>query len=35
MTLSEFTAAADSLVGQQVRVEGWLTSDTVNVWLTD
>jgi hypothetical protein len=35
MRLSDFLAAADSLVGQSVRVEGWLTSDTVNVWLAD
>src|SRR5262245_4242176 len=35
MTLPDFLAAADSLVGQSARVEGWLTSDTVNVWLAD
>src|SRR5258708_4114046 len=35
MTLPDFLAAADSLVGQLVSVEGWLTSDTVNVWLAD
>src|SRR5688572_26168438 len=35
MTLPDFLAASDSLVGQAVRVEGWLSSDTINVWLTD
>jgi hypothetical protein len=35
MTLPDFLAAADSLVGQPARVEGWLTTDTVNVWLAD
>jgi hypothetical protein len=35
MTLPDFLTTADSLVGQSVRVEGWLTSDTVNVWLAD
>jgi len=35
MTLPDFLTMADSLVGQSVRVEGWLTSDTVNVWLAD
>jgi hypothetical protein len=35
MTLPDFLAAADALVGQPACVDGWLTSDTVNVWLAD
>ncbi|MDB5308837.1 MAG: hypothetical protein JWO38_3039 [Gemmataceae bacterium] len=35
MTLAEFLAAPDSLVGKQVSVTGWLHSDSVRLWLAD
>jgi hypothetical protein len=35
MTLLEFLSSPERLVGRRVTVEGWLHSDTVNVWLSD
>lgn len=35
VTLAEFLADSDGLVGQQAKVVGWLVSDGVRLWLAD
>lgn len=35
MTLAEFLADADALVGQPVSVTGWLHADTARLWPAD
>jgi hypothetical protein len=35
MTLADFLADADALVGKPVEVTGWLHADTARLWLAD